>query len=83
MNWRFFIKPKNLAIILAVILPLIALYFDLRVYKNYVSSLGAKKEESNGEFLLNTPLLQKIANELEVKKKFLQNPKYPLIKEPF
>lgn len=83
MNWKFFIKAKILVTILAIVLPLLALYLDFQVYKNHVSSLGEKKEDFDGGFLLNTPLLQKISAELENKKEFLLSPTYPLLKEPF
>lgn len=62
------------------------LYFDFWVYKKFVLNVEdrARKEGVEEEiFLLKTPLLEKAADEIRKKDKFLQNPQYPLIKDPF
>lgn len=61
------------------------LYFDFQVYKNFVLNVESRVREDGAEilFLLKTPLLEKAADEIRKKDEFLQNPKYPLIKDPF
>jgi hypothetical protein len=61
------------------------LYFDFRVYKNFVLNIESRANDGRVEklFLLKTPLLEKAAEEIRKKDAFLQNPKYPLLKDPF
>lgn len=61
------------------------LYFDFWVYKNFVSNIELRAQEEGAEnlFLLKTPLIEKAADEIRKKDDFLQNPKYPIIKDPF
>lgn len=76
-------RPK-LFIIFIVLLAGI-LYFDLRVYKNFVLNIEsrAQKDGTKNLFLLKTPLLEKAAEEIIKKDEFIKNPKYPLIKNLF
>lgn len=67
-----------------IILLIAILYFDFRVYKKFVLDIESRKQEGlENLFLLKTPLLEKAAEEIRKKDDFLQNPKYPLIKNPF
>ena len=61
------------------------LYFDFWVYKNFVleAESRAKENEPKEIFLLKAPLLEKAAEEIKKRDDFLENPKYPLIKDPF
>lgn len=61
------------------------LYFDLRVYKQFVLNINEKINEVEvaNLFLLKTPLLEKAVEEIQKKEEFLQNPKFPLIKDQF
>lgn len=71
---------------LGIIFLCFILYFDFWIYKKFVLNVEerARKEGAAEEiFLLKTPLLEKAADEIRKKDEFLQNPKYPLIKNPF
>lgn len=61
------------------------LYFDFQVYKNFVLNVESRIREDGAEilFLLKTPLLEKAADEIRKKDEFINNPAYPLIKDPF
>ncbi|MEK7559972.1 MAG: hypothetical protein AAB522_01570 [Patescibacteria group bacterium] len=81
-------KFINFKLILAlwVILLSCILYFDFWVYKKFVLNIDSGFGEENiteEVFLLKTPLLEKSAEEIRKKDAFLQNPQYPLIKDPF
>ena len=68
-----------------ILLFLGVLSFDFWVYKNFI--LGAesrvKENEPKEIFLLKTPLLEKVAEEIKKRDDFLKSPKYLLIKNPF
>ena len=61
------------------------LYFDFWIYKDFVFDIEskAKKGGPSAMFLLKTPMLEKAATEIRKKDAFLENPSYPLIKDPF
>jgi len=83
MKYKILKDIKFWVVIVAVILPLVVLYFDFQVYLTYITRRSPSEEEIERVFLLNTPLIQKISQELETKKEFLKSLKYPLLKEPF
>ena len=83
MKYKILKDIKFWVVIVAVILPLVVLYFDFYFYLTYITRRSPSEEEIERAFLLNTPLIQKIARELETKKELLKSPKYPLLKEPF
>jgi len=83
MKYKIFKNIKFWAVVLAVIFPLAVLFFDFHVYLNHITRRSLSEEDIERAFLLNTPLIQKISQELEAKKEILKSPKYPLLKEPF
>lgn len=83
MKSTIFKNPRFYFAVLALVFLFGILFFDLSVYVNYASGKKFSDEEIERAFLLNTPVLQKAANEISAKKEFLRSPTYPLIKEPF
>jgi len=83
MNLNTFKNIRFWIVVLAIILPLTVLYFDFRIYFDYVSDRKLSEEDLERVFLLNTPLIKKISQELKDKKEFLLSPEYPPFKDGF
>lgn len=83
MKYAAFKNIRLYFAVLALVFLLGILFFDLKIYLNYASGKKFADEDLERAFLLNTPVLQKVANEINAKKEFLRSPTYPLIKEPF
>lgn len=75
----------KLILISEILLLIFILYFDLRVYKTFVLDIETKSKKYTTEqlFLLKTPLLEKTSLDVRKKDEFINNPMYPLIKDPF
>ena len=70
-------------LLLALLLALLFLAIDLRIYTSLVKGNGVDQAKLGNVLLLKKPLLEATAKRIAERDEFFKNPTYPLTKDPF